>query len=293
VGGWSIIGVAVDSSARSRGEQLAPHALRAAGIVQRLSAEDRGDVPAAIDDVDRDERTGVIAYSQILEANRLAREAVRRIVEGGSHPLVLGGDCSFLPGALAGASPGDSLGLCLVDGHVDAYDGRNSPSGEAADMPLAVALGRGPSEWTRLAGRRPIVVPEDVVALGHRTDLDDLEEIALVPPEVTRHSAAEILNSDPKRIGRSVAERLSGLAAGFWLHFDTDVLDEAEMPASTYTATGGLRWDHLEAMLGPLLGSPVLVGLSIADFRPDLDPQGRYARQIVAFFASKLAGRPG
>ena len=289
--GWSIIGVPIDCSARSRGEELAPAALRKAGIVEALSADDRGDLPVTIDDAQRDKQSGVIGYRQIVEASIRTRDAVRDATEGGSRPLVLGGDCSLLPGALAGASPGGkALGLCLVDGHVDAHDGDTSPTGEAADMPLAVALGRGASEWVGVGERTPILEPEDVVVLGHRTDPDDLDEIALVPAAVARFPAPEILESEPGPIGERTADRLAGRPGGFWLHFDTDVLDESELPASTYRAEGGLRWDYLDELLQPLLMSPALAGLSIADFRPDLDPHGHYARRIVAFFSEKLGG---
>lgn len=289
--GWSVIGVPIDCSARSRGEQLAPAALRKAGIVEALSADDCGDLPVTVDDTRRDEQSGVIAYRQIVDANIRARDAVRSAAERGSRPLVLGGDCSLLPGALAGLSPGGgTLGLCLVDGHVDAHDGDTSPTGEAADMPLAVALGRGAREWAGVGERMPILAPEHVVVLGHRTDPDELDEIALVPPAVARFPASEILASEPGRIGERTAGRLAGRPGGFWLHFDTDVLDESEMPASTYRAKGGLRWDHLDKLLQPLLTSYALAGLSIADFRPDLDPHGHYARRIVAYFAGKLGG---
>jgi arginase len=288
---WSIIGVPIDCSARSRGEQLAPTALREAGIVEALSADDRGDLPVTVDDAHRDEESGVIAYSQIVEANVRARDAVRSAVEGDSRPFVLGGDCSLLPGALAGTSPGGGvLGLCPVDGHVDAHDGDTSPTGEAADMPLAVALGRGAREWVGVGERIPILAPEHVVVLGHRTDPDDLDEIALVPSAVARFTAAEILESEPGRIGEQAAARLAGQPGGFWLHFDTDVLDESALPASTYRAKGGLRWAHLDTLLQPLLASHELAGVSIADFRPDLDLHGHYARRIVAFFAGTLGG---
>jgi arginase len=291
VADWSIIGVPIDCSASERGEQLAPTALRKAGIVEALAADDRGDLPVKVDDAHRDEQSGVIAYRQIVEANIRARDAVRNAAESGSRPLVLGGDCSLLPGALAGVSAGGgALGLCLVDGHVDAHDGDTSRTGEAADMPLAVALGRGAREWVGVGERTPILAPEDVVVLGHRTDPDDLAEIALVPPAVTRFPATEILASEPEPIGEWAAGRLAGRPRGFWLHFDTDVLDESELPASTYRAKGGLHWDHLDKLLRPLLTSPALAGLSIADFRPDLDPHGHYARRIVAYFAGELGG---
>ena len=65
----------------------------------------------------------------------------------------MGGCCSLLPGALAGARRVDGrVGLVYLDGHLDLYDGVTSPTGEAADMPISVVLGRGPQAWVDAAG---------------------------------------------------------------------------------------------------------------------------------------------
>ena len=41
------------------------------------------------------------------------------------------------------------IGLAYIDGHVDIYDHRTSPTGEAADMPVAALLGLGWPELRR------------------------------------------------------------------------------------------------------------------------------------------------
>jgi arginase len=61
-----------------------------------------------------------------------------------------------------------------------------------------------------------------------------------------------------------------------------DVLDSSAMPAVTYPQPGGPDLDQLAAVLPPLAASPRLIGVSVADFRPDLDPDGRHAAQLVA-----------
>ena len=45
---WEILGVPIDCSGRSRGEERGPSALRATGLSERLRLSDRGDVEAAI-----------------------------------------------------------------------------------------------------------------------------------------------------------------------------------------------------------------------------------------------------
>ena len=104
--------------------------------------------------------------------------------------------------------------------------------------------------------------------------------------------ARAIKRGDPERLGRYVAERLEAQAGCFWLHFDVDVIDQAEMPAVTYPLPDGLGWEHAEALLRPLVRSRRLVGLSVADFVPDKDPDGRYARRLVDLVASLFTSRP-
>jgi arginase len=104
--------------------------------------------------------------------------------------------------------------------------------------------------------------------------------------------APAIKRGDPERLGRYVAERLEAQAGHFWVHFDVDVFDQEEMPAVTYPLPDGLGWEHAEALLRPLVGSRRLVGLSVADFVPDKDADGRYARRLVDLVASLFTPRP-
>jgi arginase len=61
------------------------------------------------------------------------------------------------------------------------------------------------------------------------------------------------------------------------------------MPAITYPLSDGLGFEHTEALLRPLASSPALVGLSVADFVPDKDPDGKNARCLVELVAGLLS----
>jgi arginase len=73
-----------------------------------------------------------------------------------------------------------------------------------------------------------------------------------------------------------------------WLHVDVDVLDPSIMPAVTYPQSDGPDIDQLAAALTPLTAAPNLLGVSIADFRPDLDPDGRLATRLVTLLDQTL-----
>jgi arginase len=292
---WVLVGAPLDCSGTDRGEARAPEALRDAGLAERTGARDAGDVDATVDDPNRDARTGVVGFEQIRRASSQIDSAVEAVLEEGEKPLVVGGDCTVLVGALAAAKERlGRVGLVFVDGHLDYFGGETSPSGEAADMDLAFVTGNGPEGLVDLASPPPIAEAGDVVVMGHRADPEegDPRETALVDERIQLVEAPAIKRGDPERLGRYVAERLEAQAGRFWLHFDVDVFDQEEMPAVTYPLPDGLGWEHAEALLRPLVGSRRLVGLSVADFVPDKDPDGRYARHLVDLLAGLFAPRP-
>ena len=296
VAGWILVGAPLDSSGTNRGEARAPRALRDAGLVERTGARDAGDVDATIDDPDRDARTGVIGFEQLHRASSEINSAVAAVLKEAGRPLVVGGDCAVLVGALAAAKEHfGRVGLAFIDGHLDFFGGDTSPSGEAADMDLAFVTGRGPEGLVDLAGvTPPIAEPGDVVVIGYRDDPEEeggVRETDLVDEGIQLVGAPAIKRGDPERLGRYVAGRLEAQAGRFCVHFDVDAFDGEEMPAVTYPLPDGLGFEHTEALLRPLISSPALVGLSVADFVPDKDPDGRYARRLVQLVAGLLAPR--
>jgi arginase len=287
-GDWTLLGAPLDSSGSGRGEERAPAALRAAGVAEALGAPDGGDVTGPLRPPERDPVSGVIALPALRRASEALAEAVAGVRRAGRRPLVLGGDCSLLPGALAGCRmAGDEPGLWMVDGHPDTLDGATSPTGEAADMDLAIALGHGPPGLIDLAGGPPLVSAARVVALGLRDDAENAPELAALPPEVARRSAAAIRAQGPAVAGAEAERRLAA-GGGAWLHLDLDVLDASVMRAVTYPQADGLDWEELTELLAPLARSHALVGISVSDLEPDRDPDRAAARRTVALLRALL-----
>jgi arginase len=182
------------------------------------------------------------------------------------------------------------FGLVFIDGHPDYLDGASSPTGEAADMELAILTGHGPSGLVDLGGMPPLVEPAHVVLVGHRSgdlDADIAAERARLPDVMVQVDAPALAAEGGEHVGRRLAVSRT---RPWWLHLDLDALDEEALPAVTYPQPGGLDWDNITALLGALGSHGGLVGVSVADFRPDLDPAGRYARRTVALLATALGG---
>ncbi|HEX8752329.1 MAG TPA: arginase family protein, partial [Solirubrobacterales bacterium] len=243
---------------------------------------------------ERDPATGILASADVLETTRTIRAAVAERLAAGERLFLAGGCCAELPGALAGARDalGFGFGLVHLDGHADLYDGASSTTGEAADMPVAVALGLGPAAWVEAADGAS-VSPRHTLLVGYRDREESIadgmrqpeslpEPPVLLPVEAVRERGAAAL-------GAELAERLP-LSGLFWLHFDVDVLDQAVFPATDYLLPGGLEWEEAHALLAPLLGSPALIGASLGCYNPDKDPDLACGRALVEALSAVARG---
>ena len=214
---------------------------------------------------------------------------VAQSVRQGNFALVLGGDCSVLLGALAGARQSGPLSLIHFDGHSDFrhpgnYDSSRVMSG-VAGMDLALVTGRGEgflTQWPGVAG--PLVSDEHVIQIGERESHD----ADFAWPDITSTAITQSDIFDCQRLGVSgMAGRIQTLLktqqdAGFWIHFDVDVLDQAVMPAVDCPGSPGLSPADMLALLNPLVSDPYCLGMTVSIYDPEKDPSGRCAEMLVA-----------
>lgn len=296
--GFTTIGVPIDSvglgHAEPHGTELSPAAVRAAGL-DRLGWPDAGDLPVRIPDHDRDASTGLVGQTGVLATTDVLRRTVAERCAAGDRPFLLGGCCTLLAGALAGARDAlGSIGLIYIDGHLDFYDGRTSPTGEAADMPVAVVLGDGPAAWVERVAPVPVVPAGAIAILGYRdpTELDDLgDQLAANRRAGLFDAAADTIRRDgPAATARTALDHVGRSADRLWLHVDLDVLDELVFPATDYLIPDGLDWDQLVELLRPIAAEPGLAGWSVSCYNPEKDRDGADGRALVRAIEQVFGG---
>ena len=289
---WTALGVPIDSVGSPAGgppfgTELSPAALRRHGLVSRLAAHDVGDLDVRITGPQRDPARGLVGAGTVAPVVTAVRSAVRDLVRAGERPLLLGGCCTLLVGAFAGAVDAlGPIGLAYADGHYDVYDHRTSPTGEVADMPVALLLGRGEPGLLAAAGPNPALAVERARILGARdeTEWDDVHE--LVAELGLDNVGVEEIRRDAAGAGAATLESLRG--QGFWLSLDVDVLDEVAFPATDYLMPGGLSLEELHDLLLPLGRARSLVGASVACYNPAKDPEGRHGAALVDLLVDVL-----
>jgi arginase len=290
----AIIDVPYNSSGLTSGEARSPLALREAGLIDALppaiDVVDYGEVSFNTPTPDRDPITGIIAPATLAEMTAAVRAAVGRALDDGRVPLVIGGDCPLLLGCLAAARDTHGrVGLIFVDGHEDAWPPHRSPTGEAADMELGLALGFTASEpIAGLTQLLPLVRVEDVVMLGPR-DAAELAaaDVPTLDGTTTFLDDAALGGIDTAaQTTASLTRRLREDVGQWWFHLDLDVLSSAALPAVQYPQPGGLSWKVLAAVSDAALRMPGLIGWDVTIYNPDLDPDGSGVARIVSFLGA-------
>jgi arginase len=292
---WTALGVPVDSVAAPTGgplfgTELAPQAMRALGLVRRLKAADAGDLSVRILGPDRDPVSGIVGWPSVGTTVGAIRTAVADLMATGQRPLLLGGCCTILMGAAAAARDVlGRVGLAYADGHVDVYDHVTSPTGEAADMPVAGLLGIGWPDLLATMGTMPVIAGGDIVVLGAR-DQDEAADIGDLPERLglTVYGPADVV-ADPAGLGESTRARFAAAEIPYWLHLDLDVLDEVVFPATDYLMPGGIDMDQLAQLLWPLGQDASLVGVSIGCYNPQKDPDGSCGAALTEMLVDVLA----
>jgi arginase len=286
--GLALIGVPANSSGTVDGVARAPAVLRQRGLATALARHrgltDAGNLTLPVPDPVRGP-SGLLAEDALVAMIEQVAQAVGAACRRGRFTLLVGGDCPVILGALAALqAEADRPGLLFVDGHEDAWPPRASPTGEAADCELGLALGlfdTGLSPQLRAA--LPSIDPADVAAVGPR----DASELAAAGVASLAGQLGALIRPAELTTDRYAAA-LAGLLPPWWLHTDLDVLATTELAAVDYPQPGGLTWDQLAGLTATALAADGCAGWSVCIYNPDLDPDRNGADNIIAYLTHAI-----
>lgn len=232
------------------------------------------DRPWHVVDVPELTRTHIDDRNEQLRCMGLAYAAlaaqVRHGAAAGEVPLSIAGDCVSSLGVLAGLQQAGRAPqrILWLDAHGDFHTWATTQTRYVGGMPLAMLVGRPDRRRDKrdsslalraLTGCQPY--PERQVLLSDARDLDPGEDEALRRSDIARCRLDQVL------------AHLSPLES-LYVHFDTDVLDEAErMPALKYHVPGGPRLEQLALLFRRLAGYPLLA-VSVSAWHAERDDGG-------------------
>ena len=286
----SVLGVPTSAGSHNPGQEKAPAAWRAAGLIGELQAagldvEDRGDLEATpYRPVEPD--GGLRDTDRVAEVIRRVTAEVAAIRAAGRLPLVLGGDCTITLGALDGFGEG---GLVYFDGDADLTTPERSASAVADTMGMTHMLGGGSPRLARLGSRYPLLRPGQVVLFGFDpAELDTGEWTELV----ARHlyaAPAPAVRADPAGEAQRARGYLDRRSVSYLVHLDVDVLHTGLFPLANYPHFAGLTLDEVSACLNEFAGGERFGGLVITEVNPDHDPSGQLLGALTARVVRALA----
>ncbi|MCB9868773.1 MAG: arginase [Planctomycetes bacterium] len=285
----------MDLGAGRRGVDMGPSAIRLAGVATALrelgyTVLDAGDVavpaPEAHDAGDPKARF-LNAIYHVCDRLRLR---VRRALEAGEIPLVLGGDHSIAIGSVTGVAEfhrqrGERVGVIWVDAHADMNTPDTTLSGNIHGMPLATLLGMGADRLVSMAGFQPKVDPRNVCLIGIR-NLDDKEKVLV---QRTGLHAFTMRDIDERGI-KWVMEQSIGYAtdgtAGIHMSFDLDGMDPSYAPGVGTPVRGGINWRESNLLMEMLADTGKMTSIEITELNPILDVRNESGVVAVELISS-------
>src|SRR5258708_16489585 len=233
----ALIGACSSAAAFLPGTEKAPAALRAAGLVEKLTnagfeVSDFGDCsPRLFADDDEHRRSRNMA-AIVAGLNDLKLQA-EVAIKSGALVLVLGGDCAQVIGLLTGARRYyKHLSLLWMDRDADLNTPASTPSGRIDGMVVAHIIGRGAPELVRFWGETPLVREPDVLLFGlERVDPPEQDFLSKSPLRYVY--AADIQKKAAAAATRDALAHLHAESREFILHQDTDIIAQEEFPAFT------------------------------------------------------------
>ena len=287
----SLIGAPTDVGAGARGASMGPEALRVAGLTealrgQGLAVTDLGNLagppnpwqPAA---------NGFRHLPQVVAWNRAVHQAVLATLQGGSLPLLLGGDHCLAIGSISAVvrhcrANGRKLRVLWFDAHADFNTAALTPSGNIHGMPVACLMGEGPPELVGIGGfsaERPALAAAELRQIGIRSV--DAGEKRLVHAAGIEVFDMRFIDEHGMRTAMDAA--LFGIDDDTHLHvsLDVDFLDPDIAPGVATTVAGGPTYREAQLCMEMVADTGRLASLDIVELNPAFDVRNRTAALAV------------
>jgi arginase len=273
----ALIGTPSGAGACGVGQEQAPMALRAAGLLERLAdarfeVEDLGDSQVIPWRPDRSRPEAQNLEGVVDVVRTTATRVAAALEERDRTILVLGGDCTVGIGTIAGvrAALGD-IAVVYFDLHSDLNTPASATDGALDWMALAHMLALEGSEptLTAAAGRVPVLRPEQVLLFAQnprhatRFERGEIERLGLA-----RVSMEEV-RADPERAAREALDLVASRSDRYAIHLDLDVVDFTDAPLSEHPSrNAGLKLDEMLRALKVFASDPRLVAITLTELNP-------------------------
>lgn len=295
----AVIGVPSSAGAFAPGQEQAPDALRAAGLIDTLKQ-------AGLEVADhgnsepwrwRPDRQSIRAQN-LEKVTEVAVETAARVQEAAAESdvtLVLGGDCTVGIGTVAGhVAAGRRVGLLYFDTHADLNVPSSVTEGALDWMGLAHMIGQ-PGAADALVGagpRTPLLDADQIILFAWGPEQATAFERDVIAARQITTIPVERVARDPRAAASEALQILEARCDHLLVHFDVDVIDFTDTPMSeNWGRNEGLSFRDATCALTEVLSSTKLGGLTVTELNPDhAEPGARALKRLIDAIAAGLSG---
>lgn len=212
------------------------------------------------------------ALPMIHDFNVHLAESVKRALENGAFPVVVGGDHVNAVGTWNGVASGlkSSLGLLWIDAHMDAHTMETTPSGAYHGMPVAALLGYGVSSLAHLILKEALLKPRQLVLVGVRS-FEEGEAALLKKLKVKIYFIEEVKRRGLKEVLLEAISYISQNTSHYGVSLDLDVFDPKDVPGVGSPEPNGLSVEDLLPLLSIFRKDPKFAAFEMVEFNPQRD----------------------
>ncbi|MEZ5307006.1 MAG: arginase [Pyrinomonadaceae bacterium] len=291
-----VLGAPLGFGAATVGSELGASAMRltkfrGASLFDHLKSlgyavSDHGNASIVVPVCSPDEMENPKYFDEVVDSCENISFAVRKVLEAGHVPLILGGDHTIAAGSLSGISThfkesDQEIGLIWLDAHADMNTHKTSLSGNAHGMPFSAVLGHGHKRLTGIEGDHVKFSKEYVAHIGAR-DLDKAEKELIHELGLVDHFFT-MSRIDREGMAKCVSEAIeiaSKAPGGFAVTFDVDVIDPRFAPGSGTLVRGGITYREAHLALEMIHEAGGMQSFEIVEVNPILD-QGNVTAEVA------------
>lgn len=267
---FGILGAPFDGGTQWRsGTRFGPRAIREASTLFAFghagAYDHEDDVTYLADCHIIDVGDADIIHTKTEQSHANIEFGVRKILEAGAIPVVLGGDHSINIPCIRAFSEQPPMHLIQIDAHLDFVDERHG-------------VRHGHGNPMRRAAEQPYIT--GLTQLGIR----NVSSTARDGYEAARAMGSDILSVRQCR-ALGVAAILERIPAGvrYYLSIDIDAFDPSIAPGTGTPSHGGFTYYEVLELLAGLAKRGNVAGIDLVETAPDYDPSG-----ITAILAAQI-----
>lgn len=207
----------------------------------------------------------------INEFNENLYNTIRKIIQQGEFPLLVGGDhITAIGSSLASIKENNNMGIIWFDSHADYNTYQTSVTGNLHGLPLAVATNY---EKNILADfhNGPFYNPKNAVIVGGR-DIDPWEWGNVIVAGVTVFSTEDIKKYGVEEICKKAFEIASNGTNGIHISFDLDLIDPNVAPGVSIPAKYGINLEEAYLLADEITKySHLIKSADLVEYNPVFD----------------------